>query len=810
MRASIKWLKDYVEFSQTPEELADMLTMAGVAVDSVEYLGQGIEKVVTGRIVEISSHPNADRLHVCKVDAGDAGVITVVTGADNVERNNVVPVALVGSKLPNGLEIQPTDLRGVASQGMLCSTEELNLDNKIVPPEAREGIYILPDDTAVGIDIRMALGLDDVVLEFELTPNRADCFSVIGLAREVAVLTGGTLKKPMLSLREDGDGSASSLAQVVIEEPSLCPRFAARILKEVKVGPSPVWLQQRIQAAGMRPINNVVDVTNFVMLEMGQPMHAYDYNLLSRHRIIVRRANLGERLTSLDGVKRDLTTDMLVIADEVQAVGVAGVMGGLATEVTAQTQNVFLEAASFNGASIRRTSRALGLRSEASGRFERGVDTVNIIRALDRAAKLLADMGACKVCPGIIDNYPIVQLPKQVVVSPEKLNRYLGVDIPQVRMVEILRNLEFEVDIKSEGLQVTVPTWRGDVTTGADISEEIARIHGYDNILATTPLGKVVRGEESYVQTLADKAKNILSGLGFSEIMTFSFTHPSVFYKLNIPENDQLRIAVPVMNPITDDFPLLRTTLLGGLLQTVVNNLARKNDDLAIYELGTIYRPASLPVESLPTETMMLSGALSGKRYPQVWNQSRDMTDFYDAKGMVEVLLEKLGVTGYQVVAGEYLAMHPGKTALFMKDDKLIAAVGEAHPKVLDAFGLNRAVCLFEIAVAELEKQAALIGRYQPLPRFPAVSRDLAVVLPVTVPAGEATQAIAASGGELLSNIRLFDVYTGEPVPAGFRSLAFALTFQATDRTLTDEEIDGCHQTILNYLEKTLSAKLRM
>jgi phenylalanyl-tRNA synthetase beta chain len=393
MRASIKWLKDYVEFSQTPEELADMLTMAGVPVENIEYLGQGIEQIITGKIVDIKPHPNADKLQICRVDIGGVA-ITLVTAATNVNKGNIVPVATVGAKLPNGMEIRATDFRGVESQGMLCSTEELGMDNKIVPPEAREGIFILPDDTPVGQDIRTVLGLDDVVLEFELTPNRADCFSVIGLAREVAVLTGGTLKKPMLTVREEGEEKATAMATVTIKEPSLCPRFTARLFKNVKIGPSPVWLQQRIQAAGMRPISNVVDVTNFVMLEMGQPMHAYDYNLLSKHSIIVRRANPHERLTTLDGVKRELNPEMLVIADAVQAVGIAGVMGGLATEVTANTQNVLLEAASFNGASIRRTSRALGLRSEASGRFERGVDTANIIRALDRASQLLVEMGA--------------------------------------------------------------------------------------------------------------------------------------------------------------------------------------------------------------------------------------------------------------------------------------------------------------------------------------------------------------------------------------------------------------------------------
>ncbi|MDR3592892.1 MAG: phenylalanine--tRNA ligase subunit beta [Negativicutes bacterium] len=809
MRASVKWLKDYVEFSQTPEKLADMLTMAGVPVENIDYLGQGIENVVTGRIVELTPHPNADKLQVCKMDI--AGLtVTVVTGATNVRSGDIVPVALVGAKLPTGLEIQAADFRGVQSQGMLCSAEELNMDNKIVPPEAREGIYILPADTPVGVDIRQALGLDDVVLEFELTPNRADCFSIIGLAREVAVLTGGTMRKPMLNLREQGGEKAAGLASVTIQEPNLCARFTARIFNNVKVGPSPRWLQQRIQAAGMRPINNVVDVTNFVMMEMGQPLHAYDYNLLSRHSIIVRKANPGERITTLDGVKRELTPDMLVIADAVQAVGLAGVMGGLATEVTGGTKNVLLEAATFNGASIRRTSRALGLRSEASSRYERGIDTANIIRAQDRAAELLEGMGACQVHPGVIDAYPVFHLPKQVTFTPAAINAYLGIDLPKAKMVDILKRLEFDVEQQADKILATVPTWRGDVTGPADISEEIARIHGYDYIPSTTPYGRVSRGGQRYVQTLADHVRDVLTGLGFSEINSFSFTHPAVFDKLGIPADSKLRQAVPVLNPITDEFPLLRTNLLGGVLQTVISNLAQRNDDIAIYELGAVYHPRSLPVTELPDEPMMLCGALTGKRYGLAWNQSREALDFYDAKGAVEELLEKLGFSGYEVVTGEYLAMHPGKCALFMKDGELVAAVGEVHPKVLDAFGLTRKVCLFEIPVAQLEKHAALIGKYRPLPRFPAIVRDLAVILPETVPATAATEAIRQSGGELLTDLRLFDVYTGEPVPAGFRSLAFSLIFRAADRTLTDEEVEEYHQQILRHLEATLSAKLRM
>ena len=495
MQASIKWLKEYVEFKESPEVLAEMMTMAGVAVEGITYLGKGIDKVVTGKIVNIEKHPNATKLCVCTIDVGTETLI-IVTGAANVRVGHVVPVALVGASLPSGLDIQPTDLRGIMSYGMLCSTTELNIDSKLLSAEAREGIYILPADTIIGIDIKEALGLDDVVLEFELTANRADCFCMLGLAREVAVLTGGKLKKPIINVHETAVDKANSLVKVAIDEPALCSRFAVRVLQNVKVGPSPQWLVHRLQAVGMRSINNVVDVTNYVMLEMCQPMHAYDYNLLSKHSLTVRKAYPGEKITTLDGVKRTLTAEMLVVADGIQAVGVAGVMGGLATEVTSNTQNVVLEAATFDGVSIRRTSRALGLRSEASGRYERGIDTANSVLALDRAAQLLENMGACKVCPDIVESYPNMLLPRQITFVPAKVNAYLGTNIDTAVIQSILRSLEFKIDTRSTSDQVivNVPSWRGDVHGHADICEEVARIYGFDKIPTTTPGGNILRG----------------------------------------------------------------------------------------------------------------------------------------------------------------------------------------------------------------------------------------------------------------------------------------------------------------------------
>lgn len=807
MQASIKWLKDYVDFTQSPEELAEILTMAGVPVEGIRYLGENLDEVVTGFVEAIEHHPNADKLWICTIDV-KSEKLTIVTGAQNVQQGHIVPVAKVGAKLPTGLKIKPAKLRGVESFGMLCSATELNLDTKLLSAAAREGIFILPQDTPIGIDIKEALGLDDVILEFELTANRADCFSMIGLAREIAVLTGGTLKRPMLTIKEKGTEKAAALINVEIAEPSLCSRFTARVLKNVKVGPSPLWLKRKIESAGIRSINNVVDVTNFVMLEMGQPMHAYDYSLLSRQKLIVRKAHDEEPLTTLDGQKRQLKSEMLVIADEGQAVGVAGVMGGLATEVTFNTKTVLLEAASFNSASVRRTARALGLRSEASGRFERGVDTANIINALDRAANLLEDMEAATVCPGVVDVYPHVMLPKQISFTSESINKRLGAEITATAMMNILRNLGFEVEAKSEKILVTVPTWRNDVTGMADLSEEIARIYGYENILPAVPSGLMLRGGQDYISTLAENIRTILVANGLDEVINFSFTNSEVMEKLNMPVNDENK-AINILNPITDEFPLMRTELLAGIMETIVRNVSRKNEDLQIFELGAVYKAQALPLTEFPQEPLMLCGALTGSRNELSWNQARTEIDFYDVKGTVENLLSGLGINKYQVVTGTHPSLHPGKTALLTVNDVVLGVIGELHPKVLDAFGLAKKVCIFSMDVANLAKFATAQGHYQSLPKYPATSRDLAMVLSKDIQASDVAHAIQQSGGEYLRNVTLFDVYEGEQVGTGLKSLAYALVFQANDRTLRDEEVDVFIKSITVHLESTLSAKLR-
>lgn len=809
MQVSIKWLKDYIDFNETPEQLAEILTMAGVPVENVNYMGAGLEKVITGKIVNIDKHPDADRLCVCTIDVGAQEAIIIVTGATNVRVGQMVPVAMIGAKLPNGTKISKGKLRGVASFGMLCSANELQLDLSTLSEDQKQGIYILPSETPVGIDIKEVLGLTDIILEFELTANRADCFSVMGLIREIAVLTGNTPKKPIINVRENAGEKSSNLVSVKIESPELCSRFAARVLKDVKIGPSPVWIKERIEGAGIRSINNVVDVTNFVMIELGQPLHAYDYNTLSGHTLIARKANPGETITTLDDVKRKLTPEMLVIADSVQAAGIAGVMGGLVTEVTENTKTVVLEAASFNGVSIRRTSRACGLHSEASGRFERGIDAVNSIKALDRAAQLLEEMGACTVCEGIVDAYPGFEIASIVTFTAEQINRRLGTNIDKRTMVNILKRLEFEVNADKEEIVVTVPSWRNDVRYMEDISEEISRIYGFNNITSTFPDGSMMHGRQSAEQSFLDEVRNSLNAVGLNEIVSFSFTHPQTFDKMNVATDSQLRVAVPIMNPITDEFPLLRTTVVSSILETVARNLSRKNDDIRIFEIGSVFTPKALPMAELPIEKVMISGAISGKRDVASWNQGKEMVDFYDAKGIIEVLFAKLGISKYTVEAGEHYAMHPGKTAIFKKGKEIIAYVGEVHPEVQNNMDISKKTYLFEMDAQVLMKYSVLTCSYQSLPKYPAISRDLAMLVSTEVTASEVEKTIVKSAGSLLKDIHLFDVYTGEQVAEGKKSLAFSLQFQSADKTLTDEEIDKSYNAILVQLEKAFDAKLR-
>lgn len=810
MQVSIKWLKDYIDFTETPEQLADKLTMAGIPVENVVDPGEGLEKVVTGRIEKLEPHQNSDHLQICTMNVGLAENIIIVTGAQNVAEGQVVPVAMVGAHLPNGMKISKGKLRGVASNGMLCSAQELKLDLEKLPEEQKTGIFILPSDTPVGIPAKDVLGLNDVVLEFELTANRADCFSVFGLVREIAAITGNKPHFPEIKVNEDDNTKLNDIFSVEIADPDLCSRFSTRMLKNVKIGPSPEWMQQRLEGAGIRSINNVVDVTNFVMIELGHPMHAYDYDKITGKKLIARRAIEGEELHTLDDTSRKAKGEMLVIADSEKAAGLAGIMGGFETEITDTTTTVVLESADFYGPCIRRTARACGLSSEASGRFERGVDSETTIKALDRAAQLLQEMGACTVCEGIVDVYPNPKQANYVTFTPEQINNHLGTNIAKDVMLNIITSVGFDVT-KDENDEITVkvPSWRNDVTCMADISEEIARLHGFDKIKSTLPNGVSMQGTQSAKQTFIDKVKASLSSQGLYETISFALTNEETFNKLNIPQDSPLRKAVPIMNPLSDEYPLVRTTLLSSIFDNLARNLARKNDDVALFEVGSVFFPKALPVTELPDEVVKIAGAITGRRNAQGWNQTNDMVDFYDAKGIIEELLTNLRVTRYTVEAGTHYAMHPGKTALFKKGRDVIATVGEVHPAVLSAYGITKPVYIFELDATTVMKYMAKDLKYKALPKYPATSRDLAMLVDVDVNAADIEKAMTKAAGQNLTQITLFDVYTGKQVEEGKKSLAFSLTFQSNDKTLTDAEIDPAIEKIVAKLQKDFNANLR-
>lgn len=810
MQVSIKWLKDYIDFTETPEQLADKLTMAGIPVENVVDPGEGLEKVVTGRIEKLEPHQNSDHLQICTMNVGLAENIIIVTGAQNVAEGQVVPVAMVGAHLPNGMKISKGKLRGVASNGMLCSAQELKLDLEKLPEEQKTGIFILPSDTPVGIPAKDVLGLNDVVLEFELTANRADCFSVFGLVREIAAITGNKPHFPEIKVNEDDNTKLNDIFSVEIADPDLCSRFSTRMLKNVKIGPSPEWMQQRLEGAGIRSINNVVDVTNFVMIELGHPMHAYDYDKITGKKLIARRAIEGEELHTLDDTSRKAKGEMLVIADSEKAAGLAGIMGGFETEITDTTTTVVLESADFYGPCIRRTARACGLSSEASGRFERGVDSETTIKALDRAAQLLQEMGACTVCEGIVDVYPNPKQANYVTFTPEQINNHLGTNIAKDVMLNIITSVGFDVT-KDENDEITVkvPSWRNDVTCMADISEEIARLHGFDKIKSTLPNGVSMQGTQSAKQTFIDKVKASLSSQGLYETISFALTNEETFNKLNIPQDSPLRKAVPIMNPLSDEYPLVRTTLLSSIFDNLARNLARKNDDVALFEVGSVFFPKALPVTELPDEVVKIAGAITGRRNAQGWNQTNDMVDFYDAKGIIEELLANLRITRYTVEAGTHYAMHPGKTALFKKGRDVIATVGEVHPAVLSAYGITKPVYIFELDATTVMKYMAKDLKYKALPKYPATSRDLAMLVDVDVNAADIEKAMTKAAGQNLTQITLFDVYTGKQVEEGKKSLAFSLTFQSNDKTLTDAEIDPAIEKIVAKLQKDFNANLR-
>lgn len=791
MKLSRKWLSEFVDIEASDREYDEAMTLSGSKVELTEDMGAGIVNVVVGRILSLEKHPHADKLQICRVDVGADSPLQIATGAKNVAPEDLVPVALDGSVLPGGVRIDAGELRGVASLGMLCSVKELGLTIHDVPYAVEDGILILQEPCSPGQDIREVLGLDDHVVEFEITPNRPDCLSVIGLARETSAVFGKPLHLHEPKVKA-GCGSLEKLLAVEIRDPDLCPRYTARMVKNVKIAPSPAWMRERLRASGVRPINNIVDITNYVMLEYGQPMHAFDFACVNGGRIVVRRAAPGEELETLDGTRRRLTPGMLVIADEHRPVGVAGVMGGANSEITGSTAAVVFESANFNGTSIRQTAVALGMRTDASSRFEKGLDPQGTLPAVQRACELVELLGAGEVLDSVID-VKAADFPATVLsLDAERINRLLGTEIPAPEMAQYLRSLGFAVT----GDRVEVPSWRSDIEHYSDLAEEVARLYGY-NLLPTTMMrGETTQGGFSDVQRARRLAGTLCRGMGYSEILTYSFVSPSCFDKIRLPASSPLRNAIRILNPLGEDTGIMRTTALPSMMETLSRNYSYRNPSARLYELASVYLPRE--GETLPEERQLL--LLGGYG---------DM-DFFELKGAVEAVLANMNIRGVTFAAeAEHSSYHPGRCASVSAGGVSLGMLGQIHPLVTEEYGMDTPAYAAQLDFPAMLACRAPEARYVPLPRFPSVSRDIAVVCDASIPVAVLESCIARGAAGLLKEVRLFDIYTGSPVPAGKKSVAFSLTLRSDDRTLTDAEADVDVRIILNLLHRELGAVLR-
>jgi phenylalanyl-tRNA synthetase beta chain len=791
MKLSREWLDEFTHIAAGDKEYCDAMTMSGSKVEGVEVTGAEIEGVIVGKVLGMERHPDSDHMWVCRVDTGAAGPLVIVTGAQNVRVGDLVPVAVDGASLPGGVTIRTGKLRGVESQGMLCSLKELGLEIHDFPLAAEDGIFILRSagredgelPCEAGQDVKEVVGLGDSVVDFEITNNRPDCLSVRGLARESAATFGTEL-----SLRESavkgGVGAITDYLTVEIEDPVLCPRYTARMVKNIRIGPSPLWMRRRLRASGVRPINNIVDITNYVMLEYGQPMHAFDYACVGGKKIVVRRAAEGEVLQTLDGNDRRLTPGMLVIADETKPIGVAGVMGGGNSEITDGTGVIVFESANFNGTSIRKTGIALGMRTDASSRFEKGLDPMGTVPAVERACELVELMSAGEVVRGVIDVVAVHPKTLTLPLEPARINALLGTDIDRSFMVKALEKLGFSVD---ENI-ISVPSWRSDITGFADIAEEVARFYGYDVIAPTMVRGSAVRGGYSDKQNFERELGALCRGMGYYEIMTYSFGSKSAWDKIRLPESSPLRRSFVIQNPLGEDTSVMRTTSLPSMLEVLGTNLARRNQDVRLYELATVYLPTT-------------SGDLADERPILTMGAYGDGSDFFAVKGCVETILKALRVSDVRFDSmSDNPSYQPGRCASLCAGGRMLGVMGQIHPLVCEAYGIDCGVVTVEIDMLSLLALRAPEKRYTPLPRFPAVTRDIAVVCFEGVPVARLMESIVEAGGPYLRDCRLFDVYAGAPIPEGKRSVAFSLTLRADDQTLTDEHAEETVRAILASL----------
>ena len=797
MNVSLKWLKEYVDFDLSPEVLAERLLMLGMEIESIKRLGEGLDRVVVGRINTVEKHPKADKLVLCNVDVGSGPDAQIVCGAPNAREGLVAPVALVGAELPNGLTIKRAKIRGEESYGMLCSEQELAIS------EEASGLMELPDDTQIGASIVEALDLDDVVLELEITPNRPDCLSMIGVARETSVTTGNPLKLPAINI-QGGTTDIHDLTSVTIEAPDLCPRYAARVIRGVRIGPSPAWLQRRLETIGVGTINNIVDITNYVLMEYGHPLHAFDYHRLSENRIVVRCAEPGEKLKTIDAEERALKPDMLVIADAKTPVALAGVMGGFDSEITDETVDVLLESAYFDPPSIRKTSKALGMHTEASHRFERGADPEGVIPAINRAAQLIVEIAGGEICSGIVDVYPGKRDTITIKLRPERANFVLGTEIEHDEMCNILTRLGFVV---SDTFEVTVPTFRPDVSQEIDLVEEIARVYGFDNIPITLPRGDIPIPKAEPKEDLRAHVKAYLLQCGMMEAMNYAFYHPDVFDRIRLASTDPLRQTVQIANPLSEDQSIMRTTLLPSLLANAQRNRNHQISDVQFFECSKVFIPNETGEH--PNEPERVAGIISGNLGAGVYGDPLRPADFFDIKGVVEGLLDRCGLSDYTITQTDHPTFHPGRRAEICIGDNTLCVFGETHPEVLATYDLPHKAYLFELDFERLVDAVEPTKQFEPIPIYPSVNRDLAIVLDVDTPASRPTEIIKSAGGELVFSLHLFDVYAGEQVPDGKKSLAFAIEYRSATETLTDEIVDRVHGRILEQLERELGATLR-
>ncbi|MGN0369722.1 MAG: phenylalanine--tRNA ligase subunit beta [Butyrivibrio sp.] len=804
MNTALSWIKAYVpELSCTAQEYTDAMTLTGTKVEGFECLDADLEKIVVGQVEKIERHPDADKLVVCQVNIGTE-IIQIVTGAPNVYEGMKTPVCLDGgrvagghdgSKTPGGIKIKKGKLRGVISNGMMCSIEELGSSKDFYPDAPESGLYDMGPDAVVGSDAVEALGLHDVVFEYEITSNRVDCYSVLGIAREAAA----TFRKPFVPpvvTKTGNDEDVNSMIKVEVQDTALCPRYCARMVKNIKIGPSPEWMQRRLAASGIRPINNIVDITNYVMEEYGQPMHAYDYDTIADHKIVVRRAKDNETFQTLDGQERTLDSSVLMICDGEKAVGIAGIMGGENSKITDNVKTMLFEAACFDGTNIRLSAKKIGLRTDASGKFEKGLDPYNAEAAINRACQLIEELGAGEVVGGMVDVFPVKPEAKSLPFEPDKYNKLLGTNVSEEEMLSYFKMLELDYD-KTTGM-IKIPSFRQDLLRSCDLAEEVARFYGYDKIPVTLPSGESTFGKLSYKLTVESVAREVAQFCGFSQAMNYSFESPKAFDKLLIPEDSKLRETVEIMNPLGQDFSIMKTQSLNGMLTSLSTNYNRKNKNVRLYEIGNIYIPKSLPLTELPDERTQFTLGMYGDG------------DFFTMKGVVEEFFEKVGMNKKLVydTSSPKTFLHPGRQADIVYNDTVIGYLGEIHPQVADNYNIGERVQIAVIDMPYVVEMSDFDKKYEGIAKFPASTRDISMVVDKDVTVGTLENAIEKKGGKLLENCTLFDIYEGEQVGEGKKSVAFSLVFRAKDRTLADTEVNELMDKILTEL-KSLGAVLR-